>query len=30
VPAEVHRLLALQAAEQGISMNRWVSAKLAA
>ena len=30
VPAEVHRLLALQAAEQGVSMNRWVSAKLAA
>ena len=30
VPTEVHRLLALQAAEQGVSMNRWVSAKLAA
>jgi predicted HicB family RNase H-like nuclease len=30
VPAEIHRLLAVQAAEQGISMNRWVSAKLAA
>ena len=30
VPAEIHRLLAVQAAEQGISMNRWVSAKLSA
>ena len=30
VPADVHRLLAIQAAEQGVSMNRLVSAKLAA
>jgi predicted HicB family RNase H-like nuclease len=30
VPADVHRLLAIQAAERGVSMNRWVSAKLAA
>ena len=30
VPSEIHRLLAVQAAEQGISMNRWVSAKLSA
>jgi predicted HicB family RNase H-like nuclease len=30
VPAEIHRLLAVQAAEQGVSMNRWVSVKLAA
>jgi predicted HicB family RNase H-like nuclease len=30
VPTEVHRLLAVQAAEQGVSMNRWVSVKLAA
>jgi predicted HicB family RNase H-like nuclease len=29
VPADVHRLLAIQAAEQGVSMNRLVSAKLA-
>ena len=28
VPADVHRLLAVQAAEQGVSMNRLVSAKL--
>ena len=29
VPSHVHRLLAIQAAEQGVSMNRLVSAKLA-
>ncbi len=29
VPSDVHRLLAIQAAEQGVSMNRLVSAKLA-
>jgi predicted HicB family RNase H-like nuclease len=29
IPAEVHRALALQAAEQKISLNRLVSAKLA-
>ncbi|MBK6999942.1 MAG: toxin-antitoxin system HicB family antitoxin [Rhodoferax sp.] len=28
IPAEVHRALALQAAEQGISLNRLASAKL--
>ena len=30
IPPEVHRALALQAAEQGISLNRLASAKLAA
>lgn len=30
MPPEVHRTLALQAAEQGISLNRLASAKLAA
>ena len=30
VPPEVHRALALQAAEQGVSLNRLASAKLAA
>jgi len=30
VPAMVHRALATQAAEQGVSINRLVSAKLAA
>lgn len=29
IPSEVHRALALQAAEQGISLNRLASAKLA-
>ena len=29
IPPELHRLLALQAAEQGISLNRLASAKLA-
>jgi predicted HicB family RNase H-like nuclease len=29
IPPEVHRVLALQAAEQGISLNRLASAKLA-
>ena len=29
IPPELHRLLALQSAEQGISLNRLVSAKLA-
>lgn len=29
IPPEVHRTLAIQAAEQGISLNRWASAKLA-
>lgn len=29
IPPEVHRMLALQAAEQGISLNRIASAKLA-
>lgn len=29
IPSEVHRVLALQAAEQGISLNRLASAKLA-
>ena len=29
IPPEVHRALAMQAAEQGISLNRLVSAKLA-
>ena len=30
IPPEVHRALAIQAAEQGISLNRLASAKLAA
>jgi len=30
IPPEVHRSLALQAAEQGVSMNRLASAKLSA
>jgi predicted HicB family RNase H-like nuclease len=30
IPPEVHRTLALQAAEQGVSLNRLASAKLAA
>lgn len=30
IPPDVHRALALQAAEQGVSLNRLVSAKLAA
>lgn len=30
IPSEVHRTLALQAAEQGVSLNRLASAKLAA
>lgn len=30
IPPEVHRSLALQAAEQGVSLNRLASAKLAA
>lgn len=30
IPPEVHRALALQAAEQGVSLNRLASAKLAA
>lgn len=30
IPSEVHRSLALQAAEQGVSLNRLASAKLAA
>ena len=30
VPSEVHRALALRAAEEGVSMNRLVSARLAA
>lgn len=30
IPAEVHRALAIKAAEEGISMNRLVSAKLTA
>ncbi len=29
IPPEVHRALALQAAEQGVSLNRLASAKLA-
>lgn len=29
IPPEVHRALAIQAAEQGVSLNRLVSAKLA-
>jgi predicted HicB family RNase H-like nuclease len=29
VPPDVHRALALKAAEQGVSLNRLVSAKLA-
>lgn len=29
IPPEAHRLLAIQAAEQGVSLNRWVSLKLA-
>jgi len=29
IPPELHRLLALQAAEQGVSLNRLASAKLA-
>lgn len=28
IPPEIHRMLALQAAEQGVSLNRLVSAKL--
>jgi predicted HicB family RNase H-like nuclease len=30
IPSQVHRALALQAAEEGISLNRLASAKLAA
>ena len=30
IPPEIHRTLALQAAEQGVSLNRLASAKLAA
>ena len=30
IPPQVHRTLAIQAAEQGISLNRLASAKLAA
>lgn len=30
IPPEMHRALAMQAAEQGVSLNRLVSAKLAA
>lgn len=30
IPPEVHRALAMEAAEQGVSLNRLVSAKLAA
>jgi predicted HicB family RNase H-like nuclease len=30
IPPQVHRMLALQAAEQGVSLNRLASAKLAA
>lgn len=30
IPPELHRLLALQAAEQGVSLNRLASSKLAA
>ena len=30
IPPEVHRAVALQAAEQGVSLNRLASAKLAA
>jgi len=30
IPPEIHRVLALQAVEQGVSLNRWASAKLAA
>ena len=30
IPPELHRALAMQAAEQGVSLNRLVSAKLAA
>jgi len=30
IPPDVHRMLAIQAAEQGISLNRLASAKLAA
>jgi predicted HicB family RNase H-like nuclease len=30
IPPDVHRALAIQAAEQGISLNRLASAKLAA
>ena len=29
IPPQLHRSLAMQAAEQGVSLNRWVSAKLA-
>jgi predicted HicB family RNase H-like nuclease len=29
IPPQMHRSLAMQAAEQGVSLNRWVSAKLA-
>ena len=29
IPPELHRTLAMQAAEQSVSLNRWVSAKLA-
>jgi len=29
IPSQLHRLLALQAAEQGVSLNRLASAKLA-
>jgi len=30
IPPELHRALAMQAAEQGVSLNRLASAKLAA
>jgi predicted HicB family RNase H-like nuclease len=30
IPPQLHRALALTAAEEGISLNRWASAKLAA
>ena len=29
IPPELHRTLAMQAAEQSVSLNRWVSVKLA-
>ena len=29
IPPQLHRALAMQAAEQGVSLNRWASAKLA-
>lgn len=30
IPPQVHRMLAIQAAEAGVSLNRYVSAKLSA